>query len=284
MKKALFKFLRFSGLPFIFREILQRKKVSIILFHDINPEIADNSFAYLCKHYNIITITEFLKAAESGKKEALPAKAMILTFDDGHIGNFELLPVLEKYNIAVTVFLVAALVNTKRYFWFQYQKISNEVEDFKKLPNKERLEKLKSKGYDQETEFEYPQALNSDQINMMKNKVDFQSHTMFHPILTRCTLDEAEYEIKESKTLLETVFGLTIEGLAYPNGDYTEREVEIARKSGYKYGLTLDPGFNSLNTDLFRLKRISVNDTIDINEFIVKSCGLWSFIRGRKKY
>ena len=44
MKKLVFKILRYSGLPFLFREIFQRNKVSILLFHDISRETALQTF------------------------------------------------------------------------------------------------------------------------------------------------------------------------------------------------------------------------------------------------
>jgi hypothetical protein len=48
----------------------------------------------------------------------------------------------------------------------------------------------------------------------------------------------------------------------------------------------VDYGFNTVNTDPFKLKRISVNDTDDLNELIVKASGVWAFIKtqnGRKQ-
>jgi hypothetical protein len=41
----------------------------------------------------------------------------------------------------------------------------------------------------------------------------------------------------------------------------------------------VDFGFKTVNSDLLRLKRLSVNDTDDMNELIVKASGLWEFVR-----
>ncbi len=46
MKKLIFKALRYSGLPFLFREIFQRNRVSILLFHDISKDTASQTFKY----------------------------------------------------------------------------------------------------------------------------------------------------------------------------------------------------------------------------------------------
>ena len=43
--------------------------------------------------------------------------------------------------------------------------------------------------------------------------------------------------------------------------------------------VTVDCGFNTVNSDLLRLKRLPVNDTEDMNELIVKASGLWEFVK-----
>ncbi len=83
--------LRFSGLPFFFREIKQRNTVTILLFHDINPRTAGKTFNYLAQKYNIIPLNVFVEAIEARDMTKIPQYALILTFDDGHKGNYSLL-------------------------------------------------------------------------------------------------------------------------------------------------------------------------------------------------
>ena len=93
------------GLPFIIREIAQRKYVTVLYFHDIEKKGADASFKLLTSLYNIISIDTFLDAYNSRKLEKLPPKSMIITFDDGHKNNYKLIPIINKYKIPVTIFL-----------------------------------------------------------------------------------------------------------------------------------------------------------------------------------
>lgn len=246
------------------------------MFHDIKKENTESIFRALAKRYEIISLDSFIKANLNKEPHLLPKKAMIITFDDGHIGNYELLPTLKKYKIPITIFLCSAIVNTKRHFWFKFTKNSEEL---KKISNADRLTKLKDLGFEQEREFDKPQALTKDQINEMSAHVNFQSHTRFHPCLNRCTDKESYDEIVGAKNELETSFNLNINAIAFPNGDYSLREIEIAKASGYKCALTVDFGYNSINSDPFTLKRISVNDTSDINELIVKASGVWIFFK-----
>ncbi len=84
----------------------------------------------------------------------------------------------------------------------------------------------------------------------MRKCVNFQSHTLFHPILPNCSDEEARIEIINSKKKLEIEYGLVINSIAYPNGDYSERDILLAKEAGYKCGITVDFGFNTINTDV----------------------------------
>src|SRR5205823_400641 len=128
-------------------------------------------------------------------------------------------------------------------------------------------------------EYDARQSLSLDEITEMKSVVDFQSHTVFHPILPACSFEKARWEIVESKEALEREHGLKIYALAYPNGDYSDRDVELLQKAGYTCGLTLDPGFNDFQTDPFRLRRVALPDDAGINEVIVKTSGLWTVLK-----
>jgi peptidoglycan/xylan/chitin deacetylase (PgdA/CDA1 family) len=281
MKKWLFKALRISGLPFLFRELIQKNKVTILLFHDINQETAELSFSYLSRKYNIIDLNDFIEACNKKDKTKIPKKALIITFDDGHIRNHEMLPVIRKYNIPITIFACSSIVNTNRHYWFKFKHESISIPELRRKSNVERLYILSKAGFEQDKEFDEPQALQKAHIDEMKHNVNIQSHTMFHPILPKCKDSEARLEIFSSKRMLESEYGLRINAISYPHGDYSERDIVLSKQAGYKCGVTVDFGYNTINTDLFRLKRICVNDTGDINELIVKSSGLWEFLRTR---
>lgn len=278
MNKVLFKLIRYSGLPILFRELVQKKKVTILMFHDINTKDAVPAFSFIKKHYHIIGLQDYLEAVETGK--SLPNKAVIITFDDGHAGNYQLLPILKQLQIPITIFLCSDIVGTHRHFWFKHcEEMSPERQNLKKLSNKQRLEALKHYGFDQEQEYEDTQALTHKQIEEMSPWVDFQSHTCFHPCLPQCDDETAQMEIVQSKQHLEKEYAFNINSISYPNGDYSARDIRMAKEAGYKCGITVDYGFNDLHTDLFKLKRISVNDGRTLDELIVKSSGCYTFLK-----
>lgn len=278
MSSIVYKALRWSGVAWLWREVAQRRKVTFLLFHDMVVTDAERNFAYLKRHYNIISLNDYLDAVHNRKQ--LPNKAIVITFDDGHASNFELLPVIRRMQIPVTIFLCSSIVGTRRHFWFRHSaKMKPQVAALKKISNEQRLDALRQYGFEQEQEYGDIQALSREQIDEMKPWVNFQSHTCFHPILPQCDNTTAEREIKGSKRQLEESFELTVNALSYPNGDYSERDIRLAQTAGYDCGVTVDSDYNDINSDLFRLKRFSVNDAKSTTELMVKASGCYALLK-----
>lgn len=278
MSNIAYMALRWSGVAWMWREAVQRRKVTFLLFHDMDATDAERNFGYLKQHYNIIGLNDYLDAVRN--KKHLPNKAVVITFDDGHASNYTLLQIIRRMQIPVTIFLCSSLVGTHRHFWFRHStEIKPQVEALKKIPNEQRLERLRQYGFVQEQEYDEIQALSKEQIEEMTPWVNFQSHTCFHPILPQSDYTTAENEIKDSKQQLEETFGLTINALSYPNGDYSERDIYFAQTAGYECGVTVDSGYNDMKTDLFRLKRFSVNDAKNTTELMVKASGCYALLK-----
>jgi poly-beta-1,6-N-acetyl-D-glucosamine N-deacetylase len=281
-----FFILRRSGLPYIIRELVQRRRVTILVYHKLSPEVADRHFEALRQSYNIITLRDYLDFRTKPQKQ-LPPKALIVTLDDGHKGNYALKPTLEKHAVRATVFLCSGLVDTNRHFWFELTMTDSVRQALKTIRDEDRLKVLAGIGFAETDEHTSRQALSAAEIEEMKSVVDFQSHTVYHPLLPQCSDQRAVDEIFSSKSQLENKLGLHVNALAYPNGDYSAREVAAAEECGYECALTLDLGFNSRTTPPFQLKRICINDDAGLDELFVKASGVWgllkSLVRGRSK-
>lgn len=275
MRNALFKLIRWTGLPVLFRETIQRRKVTILMFHDLNVEAATRAFIYLKRHYHLIGLQDYLDAMQSGKP--LPTKSLIITFDDGHASNYPLLPILRQLQIPITIFLCSDIVGTNRHFWFRH--CGNNSQALKTIPNQQRLQELKAYDFEQTKEYADAQALTRQQIEEMRDCVDFQAHTCFHPVLIQCDDETSRTEITLSKQHLEQDYAFKINAFSYPNGDYSDREIQYVKEAGYTCAITVDPGYNDLHSDLFRLKRLSVNEARTIDELIVKSSGCYALMK-----
>lgn len=279
MKSLIFKILRYTGIPFVFRELVQRNKITILLFHDVDKDNAERDFVYLKSHYNLISLRDVVDSITNKDFSGIPHKAALITFDDGHVSNYDLLPIVMDLNIPVTIFLCSGIVGTNRHYWFRHNFDGKPVEDLKRISNQERLRLLSEYGFYQTKSYDDYQSLQDNQIDDMKKYIDFQSHTQYHPVLTYCSNEEAYNEIVESKIQLEQKYGLKINAISYPNGDYSDRDIALAKMAGYECGITVDAGYNDINTDLFRLKRFSVNDAKSIDELMVKATGCYAILK-----
>lgn len=272
MREFAFLLLRLSGIPFLLRELFQRRRVSILCYHDPRPEDLEQHLSVLGRLYNFVALRQYL--AWRAGRAALPAKPLVVTFDDGHRGNYRLREVLVRHGVTATIFVCSGIVGTNERFWWQGLP-AGERERLKALPNAIRRDLIRRRDTGRTNDARERKALSCREVRELGSLIDFQSHTRFHSILPQCVRAEALDEIRGSKAELEQKFGLDVYAFAYPNGDYTARDIEIARSAGYACALTMDGGYNGKHTDAYRLRRIAMADRAGRSELIVKASGFW---------
>lgn len=266
-----------SLLPALVRHTVQRRRVAILLYHDPSSETLERHLITLQRRYSVIPLRSFAEALQRGSLDGLPPRSLVITFDDGHRRNAKLEPVLRRLGVPVTIFVCSGIVGTRKGYWFLHV---DDDESYKKLPDAERIARLRDAGFDEDAERAERDALSAEEVEALKPVVDFQSHTVSHPILTLCPPEKAAYETAESKRELERRFGLDIYAFSYPNGDHSEREVTLAREAGYTCALIVGGGLNDARTDPFRLRRVPVDDDDDgVSVLLLKACGIWSAAR-----
>ena len=253
-KEIVARCLLWSGIVRAIRSLLWRDRVLILVYHDPKPEVVNSHLAYLREIAEPISLSD-LYCRSNGRPR------VIITIDDGHVGNRELIKVFLAHGIRPTIFLCSCIVGTRRQFWWRHSEVvARRVEQLKRLPNTERLSKLAELGFRQHAEIDAPAALSTQDIGRMNAFVDFQSHGRFHPILTRCDDEECEIEVTQSRREIEKLVARDCLHFAFPNGDYGEREIAILRSAGYQTARTLDVGWNDAHSDPFRLKAVAVSD------------------------
>ncbi len=259
MRRAVFLLVRTTMVPALVRELLQRRRATILVWHDPDPDTFERHVRLLRRLYTPISLRELVEALREGRTRTLPPKPLVLTLDDGHRGNARLLPVIEGYRLPVTIFLCSAIVATERPFPFSL--------GGRRRPFSGPCQEARHFG------------LSAEEIGRMRAVVDLQSHTRTHARLPVCSEEAARREIAGSKRDLEERYGLDVYALAYPNGEYSPRDAALAREAGYLCALTADPGFNGPGTDLYRLRRLVVDDADGLSELVVKASGVWGFLR-----
>jgi peptidoglycan/xylan/chitin deacetylase (PgdA/CDA1 family) len=179
--------------------------IKALQFHRITPKFQ------LCGTWNTpgqftIFLDQLLKL---GSKVDLPKESdrgIIVAFDDGEDTIYKYaFPILKRFNIRALVFLVVNYIG-KDNLW----DISMTGKHFRHLT--------------------------WDQIFEMKKwGIEFGSHTMSHRNLTLMSKQEVEYEIFESKNVLDQKIG-GCRSISYPFNRVNQRIVEAVSKAGYEFG------------------------------------------------
>jgi peptidoglycan/xylan/chitin deacetylase (PgdA/CDA1 family) len=208
----------------------------------------------------------------------LPKNACIITFDDGHKGNFNLLPIFKIFSIKPLIYLCSQIICTNRHFWWKEQIVS--ASKLKNMTNSRFLTQIKIEcGYEPEKEFSDRHALNAFELKELSPYVLFGSHSRYHPILINCTDSECFNEINESKNDLEELLGVEISHFAYPNGDFTDREIEFVRMSNYKTARSIKYGFVNHNPSSYSINGIEIDDHCSISILCAELIGLNSILK-----
>jgi len=278
VKYFLINLIKMMGIPILFKFFFQKYKITILYYHNIDERSFKRHLLYIKNHYNIIDLSSLYDFLTNNDIN-MPNYAVLITFDDGHIGNYKLLDIFKAHNVKPVIFLTAGLIGTHSAFWFNLPfNNKSEKENLKQMPDKKRRDYINEK-FKEFTAPQDSQALSIEMVREMSPFVDFQSHTVDHPCLPKCTDEEALYQIESSKKRIEDIVGKPVISIAYPNGDFSIRDIQLVKKAGYKIGFSSKPGFNHRNSDLYSLKRLSINDTDNYNEFILRISGVWAFFK-----
>jgi len=277
----------------IARLLKGKRNVGVLLYHAPEQETFEKHVAYLSKHYNFIDLKTLVNAIKKQDWQHIPRNALVVTFDDGHRSNYELLDTFKRYKLRPTIYLCTAIVATQRKYWWTVVSSVTEQESLKIIPNKERLEYLEKKhGYTKERAYPDPEsALTAEELKEMVPHVNFEAHTRFHPIMTTLSEGELTEEVNLQAEDLEKL-GITAQHFAYPNGDYSETVIETLQSAGFQSARTIDNGWCNLHTDLYRLKCIGITDTASVTKLKIQLSGIFGWVfhilkssnfRGKKK-
>ncbi|MCX7781191.1 MAG: polysaccharide deacetylase family protein [Negativicutes bacterium] len=92
--------------------------------YSISPAEFERQMKYLQEHgYTAISLAEMYDAFAG--KGSMPAKPVVITFDDGYKDNYlTALPIMEKYRMKATVFVIAGQVGEPAYLtWEQIREM-----------------------------------------------------------------------------------------------------------------------------------------------------------------
>jgi peptidoglycan/xylan/chitin deacetylase (PgdA/CDA1 family) len=184
----------------------------------VTPALFESHLKYLTDAgYHAITLDDLLYALAQGRE--LPAKPVILTFDDGYEDNYtNAFPLLQKYSMVGHFFIISDFVNQERAGYLTWAQI----------------EEMAAAGQ------------------------RFGSHSRDHPSLKGQSDDYLVWQALGGKEALEEHLGQHPRWISYPAGQYDDRTIAIYKSAGYWGGLTTQQGAAHTLDDIFELKRVRV--------------------------
>jgi peptidoglycan/xylan/chitin deacetylase (PgdA/CDA1 family) len=92
------------------------------------------------------------------------------------------------------------------------------------------------------------------------SRVVVGSHGCSHVPLTWVAPEAAGAELAQARARLEQELGARVDTVGYPNGNYDDQVVKLAREHGYRLGFTTDKGTIGVGDDPLRLRRINISE------------------------
>lgn len=247
-----------------------------LYFHNPNPEGFESIVRYLYSNdYRFISIDELYNRLNNCDTKG---KLVYISLDDGWKGNLMLFPIIERYNIPITLFITVNPIVSGNFWWeFVAKKVGYaQMQDFKKLSYDEfecQLKQIKKEiGNLQRS------AMTIDELKMIANHslVSIQSHTLNHPILTKLPDELLDFELSESQKQLQIITGKSVFAFSYPNGTLTNREINVAKKY-YKMAFSTEQNNISEKSDIYSLPRYALTGNYKSDLF--KMYGIWKYLK-----
>ena len=248
---------------------------------EISPEQFENVLrfflnrGYVC--YSLDELHERMLAQEFDRP------FFVITFDDGYRDNYEhAFPILKKYKLDFTIYLITDFINRKAILWWylledlvlKEDKVKFELEgqqhEFLCRNRKEKEQAFsdirrlinshyKLEGFRKQLEqifdpygidiYAYTErlAMNWKEVLQLSREQGgiIGAHTVSHPPLLQVSADQLEEEINLSRRIIEDRIERPVMHFAYPYGKKTEaslREFDFVRTHGFKTATTTRMG------------------------------------------
>lgn len=157
---------------------------------------------------------------------------VFITFDDADITTFKnAFPILEKYKVPATVFVIAGQVGNKDF---------NNIE----LADWEHLKSMDK----------------SELITFQSHTYNMHEMVLDKPIFNKVPASQFKKDLIKSKKVLKNKLGDEVNTFAYPYGNATDKVVSTVESAGFKNAYILSPKPVTPYNGPYRINRIMVDD------------------------
>lgn len=281
----------------------------------------EQQLRFLAKTHRFYSLHDVQTHIERGI--SLPRNGACITFDDGYQNNATIAaPILKRLGIPATFFVTTGFIDHRHLLWVDrfesaFSQLSHPQLDFqiqqkhitlnltspelRKISDSSMRETLKQCDPEERERvllelenrvgsnkiFPLHEPMTWDQIRQLRSDgFEIGPHTVTHPILSRCTTEQVEQEVLESKRRVEQELGQSVLHFAHPNGqpsDWNPAVMDIIRRAGFKTCSTTIGRRTRRMEDPFFLPRLTVDMGDDFFRFVLTCSGIRSMLSSIKR-
>lgn len=290
--------------------------VAILMYHSVRRDPAQSfdllggmvhseavfrrQMEVLAREFQPITLDALAESMRAGRE--LPARSVVVTFDDGYADNHEVaMPILNQIGVPAVFYVTVDCIEKSRVPWpgrLRFSFRTTRQHSWRDQTGREwplargdsgekafaraceiccRLTGTAQDDFVAGVERELATAPHSeadalmmsyDRIHdLMRHGHLVGSHSMTHPNMAYVSHEEAEAELTESKKCLEERLGDPVRHFSYPcpalSPHWNEFTSEASRRAGYETAVTTDRGLVRSGDEALRLKRVRPSKTLD---------------------
>ncbi len=205
----------------------QNYDIPILMYHYTPGDFEYQLRHLLSRGYTAITLDQLNNAFRH--RDPLPAKPVVITFDDGYENQLQAFALLEKYQMPATFYIVTSGGNSN---W---------------CVGAGRTNASCGDAY-----------LNWDQVRQLASSslVTIGAHTVNHANLANLSPEQQRSEIFDSKTQLEQQLKRTVRHFAYPYGSFNATTIGLIGDAGFITAVSTIPGTIQGMGNIFTLHRV----------------------------
>jgi peptidoglycan/xylan/chitin deacetylase (PgdA/CDA1 family)/2-polyprenyl-3-methyl-5-hydroxy-6-metoxy-1,4-benzoquinol methylase len=227
-----------------------RNRLPILMYHRVAPDGVEASrrwrlhpddFKAQLRHlrdagYRSITFEQWRAAAD--RRIRIPARSIMLTFDDGYADFTDYAwPLLLEYGFRATMFVVTDLVGASNA-WDEKLGETLPLMDWPTL------------------------------VNLRRQGLELGSHSALHRPLVTLSAAALADDLCRSRASFHEHLGEAVRSIGYPYGLHDTRVRAIAGACGFRYGVTTSESLTEWGEDLLCLPRLEVRGTTALSELL----------------
>ncbi len=224
----------------LYHRIVNDERLSQTHWHSVHLREFRRQLEFLDRWgFTPITLNDYRLFTEG--KLNLPARPVIITFDDGYSDTYTYaFPLLQEYGMKATVFVLGD-------------------------------RRIKSNYWDSRTGFPEVSLMQERQIVEMREAgFEIGAHSMTHAKLTLIPEDKAWEEISRSRILLEILLNEPVLSFSYPYGALNGMTKRMTEHAGYRIACGVYSGPAVFGKDPFEIRRTSILNNTSLSGFALR--------------